>query len=545
MGGQPVFILGEDTERTQGSDAQHQNIQAAKAVGDTVKSTLGPKGMDKMLVNSLGDIVVTNDGATILDEMDIEHPAAKMVVEVAETQDEEVGDGTSTAVILAGQLLEKAENLLEQDVHPSVIANGFRKISNVIEETLEELTTEIDVNDKELLKNVAKTAMTGKSAEDSHELLTQLSVDAIQEITDKGKVDLDDINVESKQGGSVGDSSLVEGMILDKEKANNEMPSKVSDAKIAVLDTAIEVEETQTDAEIQIDNPEQMQEFLEREEETLKEMVNKIKQSGANVVISSEDIDDMAIHQMVNNDVFAIENLSSSDLEKVTKATGASTISNIDEAEENDLGEASSVGEKTISGDKMVFIEGCKNPKALTILVRGSTKHIIEEAKRTLKDALSVLSTAIRDGKVLPGGGATEIELALTLRQYATSVEGREQLAIEEFANALETLPRILAENAGHNPIDTVIDLKSKHKSGNKHAGIDAVSGKMKNMTESGVVEPISVKKQALSSATEASGMILRIDDVISGGSGGEAPGGAGGPGGAPGGMPGGMGGMM
>lgn len=427
--------------------------------------------------------------------MDIEHPAAKMIVEVAETQDEEVGDGTSTAVILAGELLDKAENLLEQDVHPSVIASGFRKVSSKVDETLEDLVIDVDRDDNELLKNVAKTAMTGKGAEDAHGLLTDLSVKAVTRVAEDGEIDANDINIETKQGGTIHDSELIKGMILDEEKASNEMPVTVQDAKTALLDTAIEVEETETDAEIQIDSPDQMQEFIEKQEETLKDMVDKIRQTGANVVISSEEIDDMALHFMVKNNIFALENVSNGDLENISKATGASIISSIDEIQKTDLGEAESVGEKTVSGDKMVLIEGCKNPKALTILVRGSTEHIIKEVKRTLEDALNVLATAIKDSEALPGGGATEIQLALDLKDYAAAVEGREQLAIEQFANALETIPRILAGNAGHNPIDTVIDLKSKHKLGETKTGIDAVSGEIKEMIKDEVVETTLCKE--------------------------------------------------
>ncbi len=513
---QPVFLMGEDTERTQGDDAQKENMRAAKMVGDTVKSTLGPNGMDKMLTGSGEDIVVSNDGKTILNEMDIEHPAAKMVVEVAETQDEEVGDGTSTAVILAGELLKNAEDLLDKDIHPSVITEGFKRAILKINETLSELSKKIDEENTDLLKDVARTAMTGKGAEDFQDLLTNLSVKAVTTVADGGEVDLNDINIKTKQGSSVNDSELIEGIVLDKEKADPEMPSNITDANIALLDFEIDVQETETDAEIQIDDPKKMQQFLDRKEESLKEMVRKLKEADINVVISSEDIDDMATQYMVKNNLFAIENVSKSDLENISKAIKASKLSDLDEITQKDLGKAESVSMKMVSGEKLVFIEGCENPNALSVLIRGPTKHILDEIERTFNDAISVLATAIRDGEVLPGGGASEIQLALDLKELAASVEGKQQLAIEKFADSLETIPRVLSENAGHKAIDKSINLKTEHKKGNKNKGLNVKTGEITDMLENGVIEPVSVKEQALKSASEAGQMILRIDDVVS-----------------------------
>ncbi len=551
---QPVFILSEDSERTQGRDAQENNINAAKAVAEAVRTTLGPKGMDKMLVDNLGDVVITNDGVTILEEMDIEHPAAKMVVEVAKTQEDEVGDGTTTAVVIAGELLKQAQDLIDQDVHPTIIASGFRLAAKRCQEVLEdEIGREVEIEDEETLRKVAETAMTGKGAESARDTLSKLTVKAIKSIADdvddKYQVDTDNIKVEKKVGGGVESSELIDGIIIDKEKVHPSMPSSIEEAKIALIGTPIEVEETEVDAEIQITSPDQLQDFLDEEEGMLKEKVNKIKESGANVVICQKGIDDMAQHYLAKEGILAIRRAKKSDMEKLARATGGSVVSNLNEIEDSDLGHAGLVEEKRISGDNMLFVTECENPKAVSALIRGGTEHVVDEVERAFQDALRVVGVAIEDGKVVAGGAAPEVELAQELRDYAASVGGREQLAVEAFANALEVVPRTLAENAGLDPIDTLVDLRSMHESGDLSAGLDVMDGEVIDMWEARVVEPQRVKTQAVDSAAEAAVMILRIDDVISGSGSGEegggAPGGPGGPGGAPGGMPGGMGGMM
>ncbi|PTD94668.1 thermosome subunit [archaeon SCG-AAA382B04] len=551
---QPVFILSDDAERTQGRDAQENNINAAKAVGEAVRTTLGPKGMDKMLVDSLGDVVITNDGVTILKEMDIEHPAAKMVVEVAKTQEDEVGDGTTTAVVIAGELLKQAQDLLDQDVHPTIVASGYRLAAKKCQEVLkDEIAQEVNIEDEETLRKVSETAMTGKGAESARDTLSELTVKAIKSIADKVKdgyeVDTDYIKVEKKVGGRVEDSELIDGLIIDKEKVHPGMPSSVKEAKIALISTPIEVEETEVDAEIQITSPDQLQNFLDEEEGMLKKKVQKIKESGANVVICQKGIDDMAQHYLAKEGILAVRRAKKSDMEKLARATGANVISNLNEIEDSDLGSAGNVREKKVSGDDMLFVTECENPKSVSVLVRGGTEHVVDEVERAFQDALRVVAVAIEDGKVVAGGSAPEVDLALKLRDYAASVGGREQLAVESFANALELISRTLAENAGLDPIDTLVDLRSMHESGDMAAGLDVFSGEVIDIWDAGVVEPLRVKTQAVDSAAEAAVMILRIDDVISG-SGSEeeaggAPGGAGGPGGAPGGMPGGMGGMM
>jgi len=545
---QPVFILSEDSEVTRGKDAQENNINAAKAVSTAVRTTLGPKGMDKMLVDTLGDIVITNDGVTILEEMDIEHPAAKMVVQVAETQEDEVGDGTTTAVAIAGELLKQSEDLLEQDVHPTIIASGLRQASQKCQQLLnQEIAKKVSIEDEERLKKVAETAMTGKGAESARDTLREITVNAIKSIADKKEdgyqANIDNIKIEKKVGGRAKQTQLVDGMIIDKEKVHPEMPNSVENAKIALISAPIEHKETEVDAEIQITNPEQLQQFLDEEEAMLKKLVNKIKESGANVVFCQKGIDDMAQHYLAKEGILAVRRAKKSDLNKLARATGGNVVSNIDEISEEDLGQAGKVQEERISGDSMLFVTECKNPKAVSLLVRGGTEHVVDEVERALEDALKVVAVAVEDGKIVAGGGAPEVELAHRLREYAASVGGREQLAIEAFANALEIVPRTLAENAGLDPIDALVDLRSKHEAGEKAAGLNVFDGEVIDMWEAGVVEPLRVKTQAVDSASEAAVMILRIDDVISGGSGsgGDQPDMPGGPGG---GMPGGMGGM-
>lgn len=547
----PIFVLSEDTERERGRDAQKNNIQAAKAIGDAVNSTLGPKGMDKMLVSGMGDVVITNDGVTILNEMDVEHPAAKMIIEVAETQEDEVGDGTTTAVVMAAELLEEAEDLLEQGIHPTVIASGFSKAATKSREILEEMSKEISIDDEEMLIKVATTAMTGKRVEANIKVLADLAVRAVKQVAEETNgytIDLDNINVETRVGGSVDDSCLVDGMLMDDDRDHPGMPEKVEDAKIALLNVAMEVKETETDSEISVTSPEALQEFMDYEEDELREMVDKVKESGANVVLSQKGIDDIAQHFLAQEGIFAISDMSSSDVEKLSRATGATLATSLEDLSSNDLGKAGLVEERKVSGEKMTFIEDCDNPKAVSILVRGGTEHIVEEADRSLVDAMNVVNKSIESGKIVAGGGASEIELAMKIADYSDKVSGKEALAVRAFANAIEAIPRILAENAGLDPIDTIVDLRSKHEENGTTQGIDAYSGEVTNMFDEGIIEPIPIKTQAVSSASEAAVMVLRIDDVIAakgeGGGGGEGPP-AGGPGGAPGGMPGGMPGMM
>ncbi|MDK2892340.1 thermosome subunit alpha [Methanohalophilus sp.] len=538
MAGQPIFILKEGNQRTRGRDAQSNNIMAAKAVAEAVRTTLGPKGMDKMLVDSLGDVVITNDGATILKEMDIEHPAAKMIVEVSKTQDDEVGDGTTTAAIITGELLKKAEDLINQDVHPTIIAAGYRLAADKASEILKELAKEITVDDRETLINIAGTAMTGKGAEASKETLSDIAVKAVASIAEKSdgeSIDIENIKIEKKVGGSIEDSELIEGMILDKERVHSNMPKKVEGAKIALLNSAIELKETEVDAEISITSPDQLQSFLDQEEKMLRDLVEKIKNTGANVVFCQKGIDDMAQHFLAKAGILAVRRVKKSDMEKLVRSTGAKLVTNIDEMSADDLGEAEMVEERKIAGDSMIFITGCVNPKSVSILLRGGTEHVIDNIERALNDALRVVAVAIEDEKLVAGGGAPEIEVALQLQDYAASLSGREQLAVKAFAEALEVVPRTLAENAGLDPIDMLVELRSHHENGTKTAGLNVYLGEVIDMWEAGVVEPLRIKTQAINAAAEASVMILRIDDIIASTRAPEAPSG---------GMDGGMGGM-
>ena len=522
LAGQPVLILKEGTSRTVGKDAQRMNILAARIIAEAVKSTLGPKGMDKMLVDSLGDVVVTNDGVTILKEMEVEHPAAKMMVEIAKTQEDEVGDGTTTAVVIAGELLKRAEELLDQEIHPSIISKGYRVASEKAKEILEEIATSIDIEDEEVLKKIAMTAMTGKGAEKAKEYLAGLVVNAVRAIAERedGKVivDPDYIKIEKKQGGGIEDTELVRGVVVDKERVHPGMPRKVEDAKIALLNCPLEVKETEVDAEIRITDPSQMKAFLEEEEKMLREMVDKIKASGANVVFCQKGIDDLAQHYLAKEGIFAVRRVKKSDMEKLARATGARIVTNVQDLTGGDLGNAGLVEELKIGDDEMVFVRDCKDPKAVTILVRGGTEHIVDEVERALEDAIGVVCAALENGKAVAGGGAPEIEVANKLRDYAKSVGGREQLAIEAFATSLEIIPRALAENAGLDPIDVLVDLRAKHEKDGVNFGIDVYDGKVKDMYAEGVIEPLKVKTQAIASASEVATMILRIDDVIAAG---------------------------
>lgn len=536
-GNQPIILLKEGTERSKNKEAQFNNISAAKSVADAVRSTLGPRGMDKMMVNSIGDVVVTNDGVTILKEVDVQHPAAKMVVEVAKTQDSECGDGTTTSVVIAGELLKQSEELIDSNVHSTVITNGYRLAAEKAAEILDKIA--VPVKDDALLEKVAATALTGKSVGDEEEKLSKLVVQACRSVEENGKVDKDDIHIQKKVGDSIGNSSMINGIVIDKERVHPRMPKVVENAKIALFSAAIEVKKTEFDAQIQITDPSKMTAFIEEEENSLQQMVDNIKNSGANVVFSQKGIDDLAQHYLSKAGIFACRRLKQSDLEAIAKATGGNIVGNINEIKESDLGTAKKVEEKMIGEDGMVFITDLKNTKAVTLFARGGTEHVVEEVKRALNDALRVVATAIEDGKIVAGAGAPEIEIGIQLSSYASSVGGREQLAIEKFAKAMEIIPWTLAENAGLDPIDTIIKLKKAHKDHKKEGalfGIDLETGEAVNMLERNVVEPLKVKKQAIASAYEVANMVLRIDDVITARR-SSPQGGAGGMGGMPHGM--------
>ncbi len=519
INGQPVLILPEGAVRETGRNAQKNNIAAAKAVADAVRTTLGPKGMDKMLVDSMGDIIITNDGVTILQEMDVQHPAAKMLVEVAKTQDTEVGDGTTTAAIIAGSLLKEAESLIDQNIHPTTITHGYRLAKEKALELLEKIGVKVTIKDKDILEKIAMTSMTGKNAEASKDFLAKIAVDAVTSVVEETKdeiiIDLDNIKLEKKEGGTIEKTELVKGIIIDKERVHSGMPVKVEKAKIALLDTPLEVKETETDAQIRITDPSQLQAFLKQEENMLKEMVEKIEKSGANVVFCQKGIDDLAQHFLAKKGIFAARRLKRSDMKALAKATGARIVSNLDDLTSKDLGYAGLVEERKIAGDEMIFVNDCKDPKAVSILVRGGTEHIVEELNRAMEDAIKGVAAALETGKVVYGGGAPEEEVARELRRYSENYGGREQLAILAFANAIEDIPRTLAENAGMDPIDTLLNLRNEHEKGNKNSGIDVFSNKIADMKKKGVVEPLKIKTQAISSASEAAEMILRIDDVI------------------------------
>ncbi len=520
MGNQPVIVLREGTETTKGRSAHANNIMAARAVADAVRSTLGPKGMDKMLVDSMGDIVMTNDGATILKELDIEHPAAKMIVEISKTQDNECGDGTTSAVVIAGELLKKSEALIEQNVHPTVIANGFKLAAQESVKILKGIGAKVSPTDKKSLRLVAMTAMTGKSVGVEKDALATLAVDAVSSIAEERdgayKADIDNIQVEKKHGGSVADTELIKGMVLDKERVHPRMPKTMKGAKIALIDSALEIKKTEVEAKIQIRDPMQMQKFLDEEENTLKGMVDKIKKSGANVVMCEKGIDDLAQHYMAKEGLYAVRRVKRSDMEKLAKATGGKVVTNLDDLSASELGKAETVEEVKIGDSDMTYVTGCKNPKAVSVLIRGGTEHVVDEAERALHDALKVVSVAIEDGVIVAGGGSPEIELSLRLRDYGQSVGGREQLAIEAFAEALEIIPWTLAENAGMDAINVLIELKNSHtKKGGKSSGVDVMRNKVSDMMKANVIEPLRVKRQAIESATEVASMVLRIDDVI------------------------------
>ena len=515
----PIFILKDGTQRTRGRTAQSNNIAAAKAVADAVRSTLGPKGMDKMLVDSMGDVVITNDGATILKEMDIEHPAAKMIIEVAKTQEQHCFDGTTTAVVLSGELLKRSEDLIEQNVHPTVICEGFRLAAEKAVELLEShgIATK---NDDSVLMEVAKTALTGKSAGAVKSFMADICVRSVNAVGlidgDQRIVDLSDIKVEKRQGGSIKDSTLIDGIILDKERVHAGMPRSVKGAKIALVNSAIEVKKTEVDAKIQITDPNQLSKFLEEEENYIKGLVEKIKNSGANVLICQKGIDELAQHYMAKEGIFAIRRAKKSDMEALSKATSGKIVTNLDDLTGEDLGNAEKVEEKKIGESEMTFITGCPEAKSVSVLLRGGTEHVVDEIRRAFDDAVGVVSVAWEDGAVLTGGGSVLAALSRDLRTFAETVGGREQMAIEAFASALEIIPRTLAENAGLDPVTTLIELRKAHADGQSNAGINVYEGGVVDMRGANVLEPIRVVEQAIQSATETAVMILRIDDVIS-----------------------------
>lgn len=538
-GGVPVLVLKEGSNRSRGREALHTNIEAARIVAESVKSALGPKGMDKMLVDSFGDVTITSDGRTILDEMDIQHPAAKMMLEVAKTQDNEAGDGTTTAVIIAGELLNKAQELIERSVHPTIIIDGYKKASEKALEVLENIAIKIDPQTTDYPKKVAMTSMASKLVADHREYLADIAVKAMLAVAEKDgdryKADVDDVKVEKKPGESIGETKLIQGIVLDKEIAHSGMPKRVEKGKIALLDCPLEIEKTEFDAKISIESPEQMEAFLKQEEDMLRDMVEKIAKTGANVVMCEKGIDDMAQHFLARKGILAVRRNKKSDMEKLAKATGGKIVTNLDSLTSDDLGYCALVEERKIGDDKMTFVEGCKHPKAVTILIRGGTQRLVDEAERSVHDALCVVRDVIEEPKIVAGGGAVELEVSRMLKKYAETLPGREQLAVRAFAEALEAVPTTLTENAGLDPIDVLSELRARHEKGEIWAGIEVNNGKVQDMSKAAVYEPLSVKKQIIKSGTEASTMILKIDDVIAAGKSRTPPmppGGPGGPGG-------------
>ena len=515
VGSQPIYILSEGSRRTSGRDAQSMNVTAGRAVAQAVRTTLGPRGMDKMLVDSAGNVVVTNDGVTILEEMDVEHPAAQMIVEVAQTQEDETGDGTTTAVVLAGELLARAEDLLENDVHPTVVANGYRFAAAEAREILESIATDVEGDDA--LREIAITAMTGKGAEASRDLLADLVVEAVRAVESAEGIDLDDVVVEPIVGGSVADSHLVSGVVLDKERTHENMPRRVEDAKVLLLDAPIEVRETEIDSQLDITSPAQLEQFLAREESEIRGMVEAVVDSGATVVVCEKAIDDLAVHYLSKAGVMAVKRAKKTDMRALARATGATITSEFEDLDAV-LGDAGLVEQRELGDETRIFVEDCPDAKAVTLVLRGGTEHVVSEVERAVEDALGVVRVTALDGRVLAGGGAPEIELARQLRDFADSVSGREQLAVEAFAGALEIVPRTLAENAGLDPIDSLIDLRARHDAGDATVGLDVYTGASADMMAQHVVEPLRVKLQAVESATEAVELLLRIDDVVAAG---------------------------
>lgn len=543
-GGMPVLILKEGASQTKGRDAQKNNITAAKLISEIVRTSLGPRGMDKMLVDSLGDVTITNDGATILKEIDVQHPAAKMMVEISKATDNEVGDGTTSVVVLAGALIEKAEDLIAKDVHPTIIVDGYRKSATKAIEILNNIAQKIDPNDKEQLNRVAKTAMQTKLISKEADQVAQMVVNAILQVSElnpdgKGsRVDLDDIKVEKKAGGSLADTKMIKGIVLDKEVVHGGMPKRVEKSKIALVNSALEIEKTEFDAKINISSPDQMNMFLEEENRMLKSMVDKLVATGANVVICQKGIDDIAQHYLAKAGVLTVRRVKESDMTKLARATGARIVNNLEDLSDKDLGSADLVEERKVETDKWVFIEGCKHPKAVTVLIRGGSQRVIDEAERSVHDALMVTKDVIEKPAIVAGGGAPESYVAGKIRDWANTLSGREQLAAEKFAESMEIIPLTLAENAGMDPIDTITELRARQGKGSKWTGVDVKSAKVADVSKLDIVEPLSVKEQIVKSATEVASMILRIDDVIAssksagGPPGGGMPPGAGGMGG-------------
>ena len=510
---QPVYILPENVSRTLGRDAQRNNILAAKIVADIVKTTLGPKGMDKMLVDSTGNIVVTNDGVTILEEIQLEHPAAKMIAEIAKTQENEVGDGTTTVAMLAGKLLENAEKLLDKKIHPTVIIKGYKLAAERAKEFLHEISSEVD--NKHVLKQIAMTAMTGKGAEGNREQLADLIVAALDQVSNARSIDLSTIKIVKQKGNAIEDSELVHGIVIDKDAANEAMPKKVGNANVLLVDFALELRSPETETKISVSTPEQLQQFIASEEYALQEMTKKIISSGAKAIFCQKGIDDVAQYYLAKAGIVAYRRVAKSDMEKLAMATSGRIVSSLHEIKEEDLGFAEVVEQIKKSDDTITYVKGCRNPKAVTILLRGSTDHVLDEIERAVKDGLGDVAAAVKDGKVVSGGGAVEMELARRLRAFARTLGGREQLAVEEFASALESIPETLAENAGLDPITVMAELKQRHESGNARDGINLFSNRIEDCLAAGIVEPMRVKLQAVSSASEVATMILRIDDVL------------------------------
>ena len=534
--GTPILVLKEGTERERGKGATANNIAAARAIADTVRTTLGPRGMDKMLVDSMGDITITNDGVTILKEVDVEHPAAKMLVEVAKTQDQQCGDGTTTAVVLAGELLKRSEYLLEQNVHPTVITRGFQLAVQEAKRLLEtEIGTAVKADDEAILVDCAMTAMGSKGVAGSRDELAKIVVHAVKRIAeDRGGrtvCDVDQIKVEKRHGGTISDTELIAGIVLDKERGHPRMPGEVRDAKLALLNSALEIKKTEIESKINIKSPSQIQSFLDEEDKTFRQMVQAIKASGATIVVCQKGIDDVVLHYLAKDGIYAVKQVKESDLQKLARATGGKIVTGIKELSPADLGLAEKVFERKVGDDKMTFVTGCKNPRSVSILVRGGTEHVTQEVERSLHDALKVVGSVLEDGTVCPGGGASEIDLAVKLRKWAGTVGGREQLAVEAFAQALEAVPWALAENGGYDSINVLIELRSAHDGphADKNMGINLADGKATDMWKLHVIEPLRVKRQALTSAAEVANMVLRIDDIIASKKSGPAPGGGGG----------------
>jgi thermosome len=547
--GTPVLILKEGTERERGKSAASNNISAARAIADAVRTTLGPRGMDKMLVDSMGDVTITNDGVTILKEIDVEHPTGKMLVEVAKTQDQQCGDGTTTAVVLAGELLKRAETLLEQNVHPTVITRGYSLALQEAYRLIEkEIGAPVAANDYAALRDVALTAIGAKGSFGAREKLGQIAVDAVRRIVEKRGdrmvADVDLIKLEKRHGGTIDDTELIEGIVLDKERGHPRMPTVLKGAKIALLNSALEIKKTEIEGKINIKSPTQMQSFLDEEDRSFRQMVEAVKGAGANVVVSQKGIDDVVLHYLAKERIYAVKQVKESDVQKLSRATGARIVTGVRELGAKDLGEAEQIEQRKVGDEHMTFITGCKNPRSVTVLIRGGTEHVVQEVERALTDALKVVASTIEDGVVCPGGGATEADLAVKIRKFAPTVGGREQLAVEAFAQSLEVIPWALAENGGYDAINTLIDLRSAHEGarGNKNAGVNLQDGRVTDMSTLRVVEPARVKRQAMGSAVDVATMVLRIDDVIAAKR--SAPGGPPGGGHGHGGMPGGMGGM-